>query len=67
VLLPSLNSGHRSLACIEDGRRLACVNGGLQERPGFNGGRLTFKRRRLVLKSRRPMVGAEVHGSRQVR
>jgi hypothetical protein len=53
-----LNSRHRSLTCIENGRRLACVNGGLQERPGFNGGRLTFKRWRLVLKSRWPMVGA---------
>jgi hypothetical protein len=51
---------------MEDGRRrLAYVNGGLQERPRFKGGRLTFKHRHLVLKRRRPMVGAGVHGSRR--
>jgi hypothetical protein len=46
-------------------RRLVYINGGLQERLGFNGGRLTFKHRRLVLKLRRPTAGAEVHGSRR--
>jgi hypothetical protein len=48
---------------MEDGRRrLAYVNGGLQERPGFNGSHLTFKHQR-----RRPMVGAGVHGSRRAK
>jgi hypothetical protein len=51
---------------MEDGRRrLAYVNGGLLERPGFNGGGLAFKHRRPVLQRRRTMVGARVHGFRR--
>jgi hypothetical protein len=57
VLLPGLNSGHRPLASMEDGRRLLpYVNVGLQVRLGFSGGR-------QVLKRRRPMVSTRVHGS----
>jgi hypothetical protein len=47
---------------MEDGRRwrLVYVNDGLQARLGFN----SYRRRRLVLKPRRPQLGAGVHDSR---
>jgi hypothetical protein len=78
--LPRFNGVRRTLARLKEGRRVllsvlnngqwrrrrqACVNGGLEERPGLKSSvwHLVLKLRRLSLKHRRQLVSADGHGS----